>query len=425
MTTVMASQDQPTRKKALGLPFDGVLLVVVGGLLAIGLMMVYSATFDWSYQLYHNQNTIFLLQLRSMGIGLVVMFIAARIDYHWWRYLSLAAMAAALGMLVWVLVRGAVSFGAQRSLFNGSVQPSELATFATIVYLAVWLSSKGDKIRQIGYGIVPFGLILGVMTGLILAQPDLSAAAMVVAVAVIMFFIAGADLLQMGLVGVIGSGAAWAVLQVSVTGRKRLEDYILGLQNIMQASWQVKQAAIAFINGGVFGRGLGQGYQKFGFLPTPHTDSIFAVIGEELGLVGCLLVILLFVMLAWRGFKIATEARDSLGAIMAGGIIFWVGLDALLNIAAMVGALPVAGNALPFISYGGSNLVMVLLGMGVLLSVSRRSDTESMPRKTRSGGLLNDYGARGAATGEAKRNASFDFGRRNRGGNISRPVRRQ
>jgi cell division protein FtsW len=425
MTTMTVSQDQPTRKKAHGLPFDGVLLVIVGGLLAVGLMMVYSATFDWSYLQYHDQNTIFLLQLRSLVIGLVAMFIAARLDYHWWRYLALAAMGGALVMLIWVLLRGAVTFGAQRSLFNGSVQPSELAKFATVAYLAVWLSSKGDKIRQIGYGIVPFGLIIGVVTALILLQPDLSAAATVVIVAVIMFFVAGADLLQMGMVGVIGSAAAWAVVQVSTTGRKRLLDYVSGLQNIMQASWQVKQAAIAFVNGGVFGQGLGESYQKFGFLPTPHTDSIFAVIGEELGLVGCLVVIVLFIALAWRGFKIAAEARDSLGAILAAGMVSWVGLEALINIAVMVGAMPVAGNALPFISYGGSNLVMTLLAMGVLLSVSRRRDTESMPRKTRSAGLLGDYAPDGEPAGEGMRNAAFDFSRRNRRGRLSRPGRRQ
>ena len=353
-----ATQDQPTRKKVLGLPFDGVLLVIVGGLLAVGLMMVYSATFDWSYQQYHNQNTIFLLQLRSLVIGLVAMFIAARLDYHWWRYLALAAMGGALVMLIWVLLRGAVTFGAQRSIINGSVQPSELAKFATVVYLAVWLSSKGDKLHQLGYGLVPFGLIIGVVTALILMQPDISAAATVVFVAVIMFFVAGADVVQMILAGAIGSAAAWAVLQVSTTGRTRLVEYVTGLQNIMQAPWQVKQAAIAFVNGGIFGQGLGESYQKFGFLPTPHTDSIFAVIGEELGLVGCLVVIALFVALAWRGFKIASEAHDNLGAILAAGMVSWVGLEALINIAVMVGAMPVAGNALPFISYGGSNLVV-------------------------------------------------------------------
>jgi cell division protein FtsW len=198
MASMTATQDQSVRKKASGMPFDGVLLVIVGALLAIGLMMVYSATFDWSYQMYGNPNTIFLLQLRSLGVGLVGMFIAARINYRWWRWLAVIAMAAAVVLLAWVLLKGSAVFGAQRSLFKGSVQPSELAKFATVVYLAAWLSSKGDKIRQWGYGIIPFGMIIGFVTALILLQPDLSAAATVVAVACIMFFVAGADLIQMG-----------------------------------------------------------------------------------------------------------------------------------------------------------------------------------------------------------------------------------
>lgn len=421
MATLTASQNQPARKKAFGLSFDGVLLVVVGGLLAIGLMMVYSATFDWSYIRFGDPNVIFLAQLRWMGLGLVAMFIAARLDYHWWRLLALLAMAGALVLLLLVLLKGSVTFGAQRSLFNGSVQPSELAKFAVVVYLAVWLSSKGDKIRQVGYGLVPFGVIIGIVTALILMQPDLSAAATIVIVASIMFFIAGADLLQMGAVGVISGGVAWGLLQVSETGRARLISFVSGLQNIMQASWQVKQAAIAFVNGGIFGRGLGESYQKFGFLPTPHTDSIFAIIGEEMGLVGCLAVIALFVLLVWRGFRIASDARDGLGAVLASGIVCWVGLEALVNIAVMVGALPVAGNALPFISYGGSNLVMMMTAIGVLLSVSRRGEAEGIQRKTRSAGLLGDY----APTGEVKRNAAFGFSRGDRRGRVSRSVRRQ
>jgi cell division protein FtsW len=429
MASVTAAQDQSVRKKAAGLPFDGVLLVVVGALLAIGLMMVYSATFDWSYQLYGNPNTVFILQLRSLAVGLVAMFIASRVNYRWWRWLALGVMVASVVLLGWVLIKGSSVFGAQRSVFRGSVQPSELAKFATVVYLAAWLSSKGDKIRQWGYGIIPFGMIIGFITALILLQPDLSAAATIVIVACIMFFVAGADLIQMGLVGLAGSGVAWLVLQASETGRKRLVDYLAGMQDIMQASWQVQQAAIAFVNGGLFGRGLGQSYQKFGFLPTPHTDSIFAIIGEELGLLGCLVVVALFVVLIWRGFKIASEAQDGMGAILAAGIVCWVALESMVNIAVMVGALPVAGNALPFISYGGSNLVVMMMAMGVLLSISRRSDTEAMPRKTRSMGMLGDYapfgGPNGSPAGEARRHATFDFGRRDGRGRLSRSGRRQ
>jgi cell division protein FtsW len=423
MTTVeLTHTDQPVRKKLFGLPIDGLLIVIVGALVAFGLMMVYSTTFDWSYQSYGDPSLIFFRQVRWLGVGIVAMTIAAYMPYRWWRRLSLILMGATVAALAAVLLFGSTTFNAQRSFFNGSVQPSELAKLATILYLAVWLDSKSDRLHEMGYGIGPFGVIVGVVAGLILLQPDLSAAATVVIVSVFMFFISGADILQMGIVGVAGTVSALLVLQISATGRARLADYIAGLKNLTQASWQVQQAAIAFINGGIFGRGLGESHQKFGFLPTPHTDSIFAIVGEELGLIGCVLLILLFVALAWRGFRIASGARDQLGAMLASGIVCWVLLEAIVNIAVMVGLLPFAGNALPFISYGGSNLVMSLTAMGVLLSVSRRDKSdENIPRRTRANGPAWSWTQR---LGDAiKPNATPNLGRRNGRRSISRSVR--
>lgn len=421
MATVELSQtEQPPRKKILGLPFDGMLLVIVGGLLGVGLMMVYSTTFDWSYREFGDPSYIFFRQVQWLMLGLLTMAVTAWMPYRWWKRLAVAAMAVTLTLLVGVLVFGSTTFNAQRSFFNGSVQPSELAKFATILYLAVWLDSKSDRLHQLSYGIVPFGVIVGVVAALILLQPDLSAAGTIVIVAAIMFFIGGADILQMVIVAVIGSVTAVGVLQFSSTGRQRLADYLAGVQDLTQASWHVQQAAIAFVNGGLFGRGLGESRQKFGFLPTPHTDSIFAILGEELGLVGCVLLIGLFVFLAWRGFRIAAQARDQLGAMLAAGIVCWVMLEALINIAVMVGVLPFAGNALPFISYGGSSLVINLAAMGVLLSISRRETTdENVPRKTRNAGLLLRM-----LSQVANPDAIVDSGRRDRRGRVSRVVRR-
>jgi cell division protein FtsW len=239
-----------------------------------------------------------------------------------------------------------------------------------------------------------------------------------------MFFIAGADLVQLGLVGLTGLATIGLLMQlpiqIAITGRQRLWEYLQGLQDLTQASWHVKQAAIAFVNGGVFGRGLGESHQKFGFLPTPHTDSIFAIIGEELGLLGCLLVIGLFVVLAWRGFKVAAQAKEALGATLAAGITCWVVFEALVNVAVMVGAFPFAGNALPLISYGGSNMVMTLLAIGVLLSVSRRGGDETIARRVRSMGFRREAGE----AGDARPNAAFDFRRRDGRGRVSRAGRR-
>ena len=420
MTTLEATRsDTPARKKVFGLPIDGLLIVFVGALLALGLMMVYSTTFDWSYRVYGDPSLIFFRQLRWLAVGLVAMLVMAYMPYRWWKRLAVVLMALTLGALVAVLLVGATTFNAQRSFFNGSVQPSELAKFATILYLAVWLDSKNDRLHQWTYGIVPFGVIVGVIAGLILLQPDLSAAGTIVIIAGFLFFIGGADILQMTIVSLAAGGTAFVVLQISETGRKRLADYLAGVQDLTQASWHVQQAAIAFINGGLFGRGLGESRQKFGFLPTPHTDSIFAIVGEELGLIGCVLIILLFVALAWRGFKIATSSRDQLGSMLASGIVCWVMLEALINIAVMVGVMPFAGNALPFISYGGSNLVVTLAAMGVLLSISRRSgDDEAIQRKTRTGGQPWTL-SRGP-----RNDATTHLGRGNRRGRVSRAVDR-
>lgn len=427
MATVEFPQTEtPPHKKVLGLPFDVLLLVAVGALVAFGLMMVYSTTFDWAYQEHQNTGYFFQRQLLWLGVGLAALFVTARLRYHWWRRLAVILLGVTLLMLAWVLVFGSTNFGAQRSLFGGSVQPSELAKFVTIIYLAVWLDSKGDKIREMGYGLVPFGVIVGLIAGMILLQPDLSAAATIVIIATLMFFVAGADLVQLAMVGALGSATAWGVLQLSETGRQRLHDYWIGLQDITQASWHVQQAAIAFVNGGWFGRGLGESRQKFFALPTPHTDSIFAVIGEELGLIGCLFVIALFVALIYRGFKISAQARDSLGALLASGLVAWMGLEALINVAVMVGAMPFAGNALPFISYGGSSLVMMLAATGVLLNISRRDVSDLPARQTRSAGLQREAGetARWSAVQKVVRHAADDFGGRNRRGRVSRTGRR-
>src|SRR5258708_17406299 len=187
MTTVELSHtDQPVRKKLFGLPIDGLLIVIVGALVSLGLMMVYSTTFDWSYQSFGDPSLIFFQQVRWLGIGLVAMALAAVMPYRSWRRLAVPMMGLTLALLVLVQLIGAVKFNAQRSLFNGSVQPSELATLATIIYLAVWLDSKNDQLHDLSYGVVPFGIIVGVIAGLILLQPDLSAAGMLVMIAIVM-----------------------------------------------------------------------------------------------------------------------------------------------------------------------------------------------------------------------------------------------
>jgi cell division protein FtsW len=374
MPRVGAVETAPTERK-LGFlaTIDGYLIVVVTILMAMGLLMVYSTTFDWSYQDFGSEWAIFTQHARNMGVGIVIMLLLVAIDYRIWRRFSVLMLLVTIGALVAVLLFGDVVFNARRSLINGSFQPGELAELVIVIYMAAWLSSRRTQIRSITYGLLPFAILVGIVAALILAQPDISTAATIILVAGIMFFLAGADLVQMGVAGVIA--VAIAVVYIGYVGpnyaQGRVTSYLSGTSDVTQAHYQVKQAIVAFTNGGLTGVGLGQGKQKFGNLPAPHTDSIFAVIGEELGLLGASLVVALYIALVVRGLQIARRSVDNFGSLLAAGVTIWIAIKALLNIAVMTAVVPPTGASLPFISFGGSSLVVVMAGTGLLLSVGR------------------------------------------------------
>ena len=367
------------------LDFDVYLVLVVAALLAIGLLMVYSTTFDWSYLEYGSPVRIFLRQVRSAVIGTVALLIAWRMDYRILRdrrVASIIMLMAILALGLLLILNNNRVLGSQRSLYQGSYQPGEAAKLAVIIYFGAWLASRHEQLQKLGYGLIPFSILVGAVGGLIVLQPDLSTAAIIVLTAWTMFFLAGANLIQIGLAGAGAGFVAWLLTTQFDYARERLVAHLAAMQDLTQASWHVQQAIIAFTAPGDrpggsfspnwFGVGLGQSRQKFGFLPAPHTDSIFAIIGEELGLFGCLVVVLLFVLFVWRGFKIAREARDPFGALLAAGITSWIAYEALLNVAVMTAVLPFTGVSLPFISYGGSSLVVVMTSVGLLMSISRR-----------------------------------------------------
>ncbi len=399
------------RKKLFRARIDLYLMLVVGILLAVGLMMVFSTTFDWSYQTYGDPSVIFMRQVRSVGLGVVVMLLLALIDYRVWKKFALWMMLVVIALLVTLLMTAPELFGAQRAFINGSLQPGEVAQLVTIIYMAAWLSAKQSKIRRISYGLIPFSLLIGGVAGLIVLQPDLSTALLILVTAVTMFFLAGADLLQMGIVGALMGVLGYVMArQISYAG-SRLASYLESANDLTKASYHVQQAVIAFINGGLTGVGLGESRQKFGFLPAPHTDSIFAVLAEELGLIGCILVAALFVVLAVRGYRIARRAPDSFGALLAAGITTWITFEALLNIAVMTAVLPFSGVPLPFISFGGSALVTSMAGVGILLSVSRITARESVPERRTHADPDLSRGDRGRSVPRVRRGRSAATGR--------------
>jgi cell division protein FtsW len=355
--------------------FDLPLLVTIIALVIFGLVMLFSASWDFSLSVYDSPMHMFSRQLAWLMIGLVLAIALAFFDYHNWRRFIVPAMVATILLLIGVLLINEIRLGAKRSFYEGSIQPSELAKLITILYLGVWLYAKRDLIHDIQLGLIPLGVILGIVGGLIYTQPDLSAAATVFLLGGLLFFLSGGELKQIGVLLLIAIIAAWIVVQLSPTGQERVDDFIAGIKDPTQASYHVRRSFEAIVNGGWFGVGIGQSQAKLTGLPVPPTDSIFAVIVEELGLAGGLMLVGLYTVLVWRGLTIARRAPDMLGTVLAAGLVIWIGLEALVNMSVMVGLLPFAGNALPFISAGGSNLVASLAAIGILMNISRQRGT--------------------------------------------------
>ncbi len=363
-----------TVKRTLYLGFDLWLFLVVCTLLVIGLLMVYSASTDYSYMVLGQEPTyLFQRQVIFMGVGSLLATIFAWLDYHIWKKLALLVIIVTIILLFAVLLVNEVINNAARTIFQGSGQPSEAAKLAIVLYLSVWLHSRRDQISSVSFGLVPLAIILGILGGLIFLQPDLSATATIFMLGGIMFFLAGGDLRQIAFILLFGGIVGWSVFQFHPTGSQRLSEYLISIRDITQAPLHLSRSLEAIVKGGWFGVGIGRADTKLTGLPVPPTDSIFAVVGEEMGVFGASIIVLLFTILIWRGLRISQRAPDGLGRLLAAGLSIWIGLEAIINMAVIVGLVPFAGNALPFISYGGSNLVVSLMAIGILMNISRVS----------------------------------------------------
>jgi len=377
----------------LDLVIDIPFLSIVAALMVFGLLMLYSASWDVSWQAYKDVNSFFLRQLTWLAIGLVSGGFFYLMDYHRWERnrLAVLALAVTVGLLLLVLIIG------ERSLFGGkSVQPSELAKIVIVIYLSVWLNVKGEKIKQVNFGIIPLGIILGVVAGLIAVQTDLSAAVTVFALGLLLFYMAGGSLMQILLLLTTSTALGSAIVAIRKPEiAERIRVFWVGIRDINTfGSDQVARSFTAFIDGGWFGVGLGRGVAKLVLLPVPHTDSIFAVVGEELGFVGSAVLVLLYALLLWRGMVLAKKALDGLGSLLIAGLVFWIVFEAYVNIAVIIGLLPVAGNPLPFVSQGGSNLVVTMSAVGLILGVARRAELEKKKQERRSLGAVVDLRGR-------------------------------
>jgi cell division protein FtsW len=393
------------KKKSFIATLDLPLILVVGVLVGVGSMMVYSTTFFWSDTEWGSDTYMLGLHLRNIAIGGALLIILAFIDYRIWRRFTVWMLLLTIGFLIGVLIFGDLRFGGRRALIAGSYQPGELAELVVVIYMAAWMGSKSAKMGSFFYGLLPFSMLVGIVGGLVIAQPDLSTAAIIFISSGLMFFLAGADLKQLIFVAVITVIIGLLVAQNLPYAQERIDDFQAGLIDLREADYHIQQAVIAFLEGGWFGKGLGLGEQKFGALPAPHTDSIFAVIVEELGILGAAFVVALYAAFVVRGFRVARNAHDAFGSLLAAGITVWVVTQALLNIAVMTGTIPPSGVPLPFISYGGSSMTVLLAGVGLLLSVNRVS-------------------VRGrAAAPERRVDASYDRGRGNGRARVPRASR--
>ncbi len=349
---------------------DIILLATTFILLGLGIDMVYSASFVVA------QSEYLVRQVVLAGIGVAVMVVLAASGYHWLERFSVPIMVFAVACLIAVLIPGvsADKYGAHRWLgMKGwqEFQPSELTKLALIIYMSAWLSRKGHSVREVGRGFIPFALILLSVTVLIMAEPDMGTAVVVAVTASLIFFVAGANLIHFVVIGMAGVVGFAFLVVASGYRQDRLTAYLNPWQDSLGTGYHTIQTLIALGSGGVTGLGLGASRQKFFYVPNAHTDAIFAIIGEELGLVGAVFVILLFAVLGWRGFTIALRAPDAFGRLLATGITCVILVQALINVAVVTNTIPYTGITLPFISYGGSSLVVTLAAVGLLLGVSR------------------------------------------------------
>lgn len=360
---------------------DFALIAIIGVLLVLGTVMVYSSSFVTAE--YYGQSPSYYLfrHLLWLGVGMVGCVVATLVDYHKLRSYSTYLMIIAMGLLLAVLVLPAQFAPARNDAKRwltptGSddfqFQPSEIAKVILILYAAHWLSSKGEKVSNFYYGVIPFAITIGAMIALVMGEPDLGTSLVIGCIGLAMFFIAGASVMHM-IVGLLSAGGAFAVFSVTASYRlSRLKAYTDPFADPTGLGYHTTGNLMALGGGGLFGTGLGAGRQKFLWLPNAYTDSIFAVLGEELGLVGASAVVFLFVALAWRGGKVAAHAPDGFGRLIAAGTTVYVVSQALINIAVISNLVPFTGIPLPLISYGGTSLAVTMTGLGLLLNVSRQ-----------------------------------------------------
>ncbi len=350
---------------------DTVLLVVVTILTIFGLFMIYDVSSFTAYRDFEDKYHFVKDQFFWVFLGFLGMLFFANFNYHKLYNLSLPILLVAIVLLALVFVPGigVELLGARRWINTGIflLQPSEFVKLALAIYLSAWFSRK-EKGR-----LLAFLLLLGLVFFLVILQPDMGTAAVILSEALVIYFLGGANIFYFIFLIPVLAGLGFALIRLAPYRLARLETFFNAGQSIERSSYHVRQILIAFGSGGLIGVGFGNSLQKYAYLPESTTDSIFAIIAEELGFIGASILITVFVVIVWRGFYIAVNAKDNLGKLLAGGITTFLGVQAIVNLAAQTVLLPLTGIPLPFISYGGSALIVDLCSVGILLNISKNS----------------------------------------------------
>ena len=357
---------------------DKVLFTATLLLVCASVVMVYSASAVVAMERYHNPYLWLFKQATWALLGIALVPVMMRIDYRTYRQPAViwAVLAFVAAGLLLVLFGREIN-GAKRwiGILGLGGQPSELAKLATVFFIAALLERRMDRIDDVGYALLPIGIVVGLLVGLILLQPDLGTAVTVLLIAGAMVFAAGINYRYIAGLLLVSLPALYIVMMSADYRRRRVMSFLNPWDDPLGNGFQVIQSLIAVGTGGVFGRGLMAGVQKLFYLPEPHTDFIYAVIAEELGLAGATVILACFGVIAWRGLRTAMRAPDRFGAFLAIGLTTMVSAQAFVNISVVLGLLPTKGIPLPFVSYGGSSLLINLLAMGILLNVSQHAST--------------------------------------------------
>ncbi len=355
---------------------DLTLLFTVIGLTALGVIVMLSASAGISIARTGSPSVLWISHLRRVALGLLALVILWRLDYHYLRWMFRPLLFLAFAMLIWVLWthRGG-SVGRWMTIFGYSFQPSEFARMVLVLFLAESLIRKREQLSELS-GILPFLVIIASMALLVALQPNSSMAALIILVGGTLLFLGGVKLRYLIASGAVTVPALIGYMWIVPYQRARLLTFLNPMDDLAGNGYQRLQSLIALGRGGLFGVGPGNSRQKFQYLPEPYKDFIFSILGEEWGLIGTLVVMTLFVIVFWRGMRIAKYAPDDLGRLIAAGMVFSLTYNALINVGVAVGALPTTGVPLPYLSFGGTCTVMFLGSVGILLNISRHAPAQ-------------------------------------------------